>query len=301
MKDQFLINLSKHFTVKIIGILFFVGVIYSCKNKESNLAIHPYCASEYCSVEGKQELINLYQNSNTIEKTIYFDVNCIVSSAKSPAFFKISEKIKKLNQTYFPSHIQFRLLPIISHQPVAVNLDEIERKKSFRRLVTQDLEKVDALNIFIVPHGKYLNGFTYVIQDNFLNYFNLVECNTTFISEKAWFNESTLEHELGHFFGLQHTFGKSPYENTTLEKPDGSNCIEEGDFICDTPADPNGKINKKCEYIGLSDAKKYDFNPPITNYMSYYRNDCKNEFTLGQYASMNAFANKYRKYLGTEN
>ncbi len=301
MKDQFLINLSKHFTVKIIGILFFVGVIYSCKNKESNLAIHPYCASEYCSVEGKQELINLYQNSKAIEKTIYFDINCIVTSEKSLHFFKISEKIKKLNQTYAPSHIQFRLLPIILHKPVAVNLDEIERKKSFRRLVTQDLEKVDALNIFIVPHGKYLNGFTYVIRDNFLNYFNLVECNTTFISEKAWFNESTLAHELGHFFGLQHTFGKSPYENTTLEKPDGSNCIEEGDFICDTPADPNGKINKKCEYIGLSDAKKYDFNPPITNYMSYYRNDCKNEFTLGQYASMNAFANKYRKYLGTEN
>lgn len=49
-----------------------------------------------------------------------------------------------------------------------------------------------------------------------------------------------------------------------------------------THADPNGKIDKNCEYIGLSDAKKHDFNPPVNNYMGNYRNDCKNEFTVGQ-------------------
>lgn len=281
--------------------LLLASAIYSCKNKESNLAIHPFCASDYCSDDGKEELINLYQQNKIIEKTLYFDVNCIVTSEKSPEFFKISEKIKKLNQIFSPSHIQFLLQPIISHQPVAINLDEIERKKRARNLVARNLEKKDAINLFIVPHGEYLNGFTYVIQEKYLSYFNILECNTSFISDKAWFNESTLAHEMGHFFGLQHTFGKSPYENTTLEKPDRSNCVDEGDFICDTPADPNGKINKKCEYIGLSDAKKYNFTPPVSNYMSYYRNDCKNEFTVGQYASMNAFANKYRKYLSANN
>lgn len=297
MMQKFMAILSKYFNPKIIVMLLLATVFFSCKNKEGNQAIHPFCASEYCSADGKEELIDLYQHNKPIEKTIYFNVNCIVTSKKSPKFFKIAAKIEKLNQVFSPSHIQFRLLPIISHEPSTINLDEIENKKSALKLVTRNLEKKDALNIFIVQHGKYLNGFTYVIQDNFLSYFNLFECNTSFISEKAWFNESTLAHEMGHFFGLQHTFGKSPYENTTLEKPDGSNCVEEGDFICDTTADPNGKVNKKCEYIGLSDAKKYDFNPPVNNYMSYYRNDCKNEFTTGQYASMNAFANKYRKYL----
>ncbi|MBE0422350.1 MAG: hypothetical protein IBX66_00255 [Lutibacter sp.] len=289
--------LSKYFNIKIIGLLVLASITYSCKNKDGNQAVHPFCASDYCSDEGKEELINLYQNNKTTEKIINFEVNCIVTSEKSPEFFKISEKIKALNQIFFPARIQFQLRPIISHKPVAVNLDEIESKKSARNLVARNLEKKDALNIFIVPHGEYLNGFTYVIQENFLSYFNILECNTTFISDKAWFNESTLAHEIGHFFGLQHTFGKSPYENTTLEKPDGSNCVKEGDFICDTAADPNGKINKKCEYVGLSDAKKYDFNPPVNNFMSYYPNKCKNEFTAGQYASMNAFANKYRKYL----
>lgn len=300
MKKLFLCHLLKYLNLKIIGLLFLVSVFFSCENKEGNNAIHPNCASDYCSATGKEQLIDLYRNSKPIEKTLYFDVNCIVTAEKSLNYFKIKAKIEKLNQIFVPSHSQFRLLPKIFHHPSTFNLDEIEKEKTSRRMVTQDFEKGDALNIFIVPHGEYLNGFTYVIQENFFSYFNLLECNTTFISEKAWFNESTLAHEMGHFFGLQHTFGKSPYEKTTLEKPDGSNCVDEGDFICDTSADPNGKINKKCEYIGLSDAKKYDFNPPVNNYMSYYRNDCKNEFTDGQYASMNAFANKYRKYLSAK-
>jgi hypothetical protein len=59
------------------------------------------------------------------------------------------------------------LLPVISHYPENINLDEIESKKSTRKLVARNFKKKDALNIFIVPHGKYLNGFTYAIQEFF--------------------------------------------------------------------------------------------------------------------------------------
>ena len=150
--------------------------------------------------------------------------------------------------------------------------------------------------MFIVPKGEYLNGFTYVVPDTFINYLNL-KCNTIFINDEAWFNQSTLPHELGHFFGLQHTFGNNPIENTTSELPDGSNCKTEGDFICDTPADPNGLINKKCQFIGLSNKQKHNFKPLVNNYMSYYKNSCKNQFTNGQFLAMNLFANKFRTYL----
>jgi len=127
----------------------------------------------------------------------------------------------------------------------------------------------------------------------------IVSSSTAFVQEIQLekINFSTLSHELGHFFGLQHTFGKSPAENTTFEKPDGSNCLDEADFICDTPADPNGKINSRCEFIGLSDKKTHDFKPLVNNYMSYYQNACKNEFTEEQKTAMNVFANKYRYYL----
>lgn len=288
---------SKYLNLKLIGFGILLVGFYACKNAQNADENHPFCASEYCSASGKEELINLYKNNEYIKDTIYFNINCIVATKNSPAFFKIESKIHKLNHIFGSSYIQFKLLPLIPYEPQKYNLDEIEANSRNRRLVTKNLEKTNAINLFIVPHGKYLNGFTLVIPEKFSTYFNLLECNTTFISDEAWFNQSTLEHEFGHFFGLQHTFGKSPSENTTLEKPDGSNCLSEGDFICDTPADPNGKINSRCEFIGLSDKKMHNFNPLINNYMSYYQNACKNEFTEEQKIAMNVFANKYRNYL----
>ena len=93
--------------------------------------------------------------------------------------------------------------------------------------------------------------------------------------------ESTLVHELGHYFDLPHThsdlFGK--------ELVDGSNCEEAGDQVCDTPADPNlsGKVNSNCEYNGIeTDANGMSYSPPVHNIMSYSRSTCRNEFTADQ-------------------
>ena len=55
-------------------------------------------------------------------------------------------------------------------------------------------------------------------------------------------------HEFGHFFGLLHTHGSvnnaqvnpnDPNGNDWAECPDGSECCQLGDYICDTPPDPN--------------------------------------------------------------
>lgn len=288
---------AKYLNLRFIGFGILLVGFYACEKSPDKDTNHPYCASEYCSASGKEELIDLYKTKEFIKDTIYFSINCIVATEKSPDFFKIENTIQKLNKNFASSYIQFQLQPVISYEPQKYNLDEIEANSWNRSHVTKNLEKTNVINLFIVPHGKYLNGFTLVIPENFSTYFNLLECNTTFVSDKAWFNQSTLAHELGHFFGLQHTFGKSPSENTTFEKPDGSNCIDEADFICDTPADPNGKINSRCEFIGLSDKKTHDFKPLVNNYMSYYQNVCKNEFTEEQKTAMNVFANKYRNYL----
>lgn len=279
----------------VFAYIFLVVLVISC-NKSKKEEMHPFCASEYCSEKGKEELKTLYKESRTINDTLYINISVVVATTKQPIYFKIEEKIRELNTIYAPALIQFKLLPKIHHRIQNYTIDEIQDKNSIRNTVTKDLEQENIINLFIVPKGEYLNGFTYVVPDNFINYFNL-KCNTIFINDEAWFNQSTLAHEFGHFFGLQHTFGKSPNEKTTKEKPDGSNCSDEGDFICDTPADPNGLIDKNCEYIGLSDKKKHGYKPFVNNYMSYYRNSCKTEFTQGQYASMKAFANKYRMYL----
>lgn len=100
-------------------------------------------------------------------------------------------------------------------------------------------------------------------------------------------NGSTMPHEMGHFFGLSHTHGNTNGTLTT-ELVDGSNCDTDGDFICDTPADPQlgfGNVTSSCNYIGnATDANGDDFLPEPLNIMSYSRKSCRTLFTSQQYA-----------------
>lgn len=97
-------------------------------------------------------------------------------------------------------------------------------------------------------------------------------------------NGSTFIHEVGHFFSLYHTHGKTN-NGTTDELVDGSNCEFAGDNVCDTPADPNlnGKISRECEYTGSEmDANNDPFDPDPTNIMSYSRKACRTYLSPGQ-------------------
>ncbi|TXC82111.1 T9SS type A sorting domain-containing protein [Luteibaculum oceani] len=109
-------------------------------------------------------------------------------------------------------------------------------------------------------------------------------------------NGSTLIHEVGHFFSLRHTHGGTPNELV-----DGSNCATEGDYICDTPADPNlsGKVNTACQYTANEqDANGDTYVPDENNIMSYSRKSCRNVLTTGQYNSVAYSALNQRQNLG---
>ena len=97
---------------------------------------------------------------------------------------------------------------------------------------------------------------------------------------------TTLIHELGHLFGLLHTF-----EDSGAELVNGSNCETVGDGICDTPADPfipGAPITwtDGCEFIYEGTDLNGEFYSPDTgNYMSQYTG-CECGFTRGQYIFM---------------
>ncbi|MEQ8910279.1 MAG: M43 family zinc metalloprotease [Vicingaceae bacterium] len=99
-------------------------------------------------------------------------------------------------------------------------------------------------------------------------------------------SDYTISHELGHYFGLVHTF-----EGSGVELADGSNCETAGDQICDTPADPfvvgdpQESYVKDCRFISTKkDANDDFYNAHVGNIMSYY--ECQCEFTVGQYRKM---------------
>ncbi len=105
-------------------------------------------------------------------------------------------------------------------------------------------------------------------------------------------NGSTLSHEMGHFYALYHTHGKTN-TGTTDELVDGSNCSNHGDDVCDTQADPNlsGLVNTSCQYTGTGvDANGDTYVPDPNNIMSYSRKACRTVFTPAQYARINSTA-----------
>ncbi len=115
-------------------------------------------------------------------------------------------------------------------------------------------------------------------------------------------NGTTVEHELGHYFTLFHTHGKTN-TGTTDELVNGTNCNNAGDNICDTPADPNlsGRVTTGCIYTGTGvDANGQSYQPDVSNVMSYSRDQCTNRFSAGQYERIRNGYENGRNYLLVE-
>ncbi len=106
-------------------------------------------------------------------------------------------------------------------------------------------------------------------------------------------------HELGHFFNLPHTHHEDYYSMLVQELADGSECSQKGDFICDTPPDPDAAgiydaiVNyTDCEMYGVYDENGAVYKPMINNFMGYY-SACYMMpflFTEGQYEVMRRFS-----------
>ncbi|MDX1479136.1 MAG: hypothetical protein R3301_15585 [Saprospiraceae bacterium] len=104
----------------------------------------------------------------------------------------------------------------------------------------------------------------------------------------------TIAHEVGHCFGLLHTFEDAfgeGYINLAF-------CTTTGDKVCDTPADPYHEddpcfVSAGCAYVGscTDPVGATNYAPPYTNIMSYWAGeDCTvDELTSGQYARAHSF------------
>lgn len=198
---------------------------------------------------------------------------------------KIQEELESVNYFYKNAKIQFELCGQMKY--IDNSLYRTFNAPDEEDLLTQSTESPRVINIYftdtVIMNGTRVCGYSFLPMGP----------NTIFIDNACVNNGNTLAHEIGHFFSLLHTHGKS---NTVMtdELVNGSNCAIAGDYICDTPADPNlsGKVTyntltHKCTYTGNeTDANGDYFLPMVENVMSYSKAQCTDSFTTGQFMAI---------------
>lgn len=165
--------------------------------------------------------------------------------------------------------------------------------------ICDQVDELNNLNIYFVPElfkvsdGDTVNlcGYAYLSGQDKNRLIMLNSCST---------NGSTLAHEIGHYFSLQHTHSSS----NGYELVNGSNCSTAGDLFCDTPADPKlsySNVNQACVYVGNEQDLIGDFyNPDPRNIMSYSRKHCRDFFSNEQLTQMSNYFYYYRNYLSCQ-
>jgi hypothetical protein len=112
---------------------------------------------------------------------------------------------------------------------------------------------------------------------------------------KANIASKVFPHEMGHFFGLYHTFETS----LGVEFVNESNCTTAGDLLCDTPADINpAPVSNTCTWTGTNRDPNNDlYTPLLGNIMSYHNPVCPQNFTTDQYNRIIFCYQNFRNYL----
>ena len=163
----------------------------------------------------------------------------------------------------------------------------------------ENIMNVYFMNTVTNNSGGGICGFTYFPQG--------VSSNSDIVVMSANCSGNlynTFTHELGHHFGVEHTHG--PVNGIlTSELVSGANCNSAGDYICDTPADPQlssaNVSTVNCLYVPNtnpppSDAQGQYFDPDTSNFMSYAPQSCRYSFTPQQNAIFYATFHSLRSY-----
>lgn len=266
------------------------------------------CYAEKLTPTEQEELSFFIQNNQTsktrrAQYSLAVNVVVLTHSGESSAMSqnRVDELIQRASLYFSTIGINFYLQNGTIRQVV----DEpfVDFNISQEQALRQKYDRPDAINIYFVKtitmeDGSVLSGLsslpTYTFGSNRLMFSYLDGSFDNFSILK----DKTFLHELGHYFGLLHTFQDS--NNERLDKRElvtrqsGANCAYTGDQLCDTPADPYERL----QYITafdcnsrypetLQDAYGFQYVPFYDNIMSYHIR-CGNVFTEQQYQRMEA-------------
>ena len=139
------------------------------------------------------------------------------------------EMIAALNSYYSESGITFK--NIGSEYIDSDNWNKISAKNA--RNIFYHYSNSNAIDIFVFSGADNLGNLAGEAKDI---------PSTALLVNRDYYKKTTIAHEVGHCLGLFHTHhgtfsGES--NNATPELVDGSNSAIAGDYVVDTPADPN--------------------------------------------------------------
>lgn len=191
----------------------------------------------------------------------------------------VQTHIDRLNTEFSGANLSFYICEYTTiNSSYYYSLDDEAERNALR---DSSYPSFDVVDLFIVDHIEDALGFAY-----------LPPGRSMLVMRGSEMAESTLEHEMGHVFGLLHTH-ESDFGD---ELVNGSNCSTAGDRFCSTPADMNlqshvglgqccafGCVSFACDYVGICQDSNGDYySPSVENYMSYAPTSCTSEFTWEQ-------------------
>jgi hypothetical protein len=123
----------------------------------------------------------------------------------------------------------------------------------------------------------------------------VLNCNYVGNSGTVSNQGKTAVHEMGHYFGLWHTFFLQPEQSTACTEV---NCTFFGDEVCDTPPHNEGTFRRRqCDTAMVCRGNAFSQKIISTqNFMGYHEDDgCLKEFTFGQIVRMWYYIKYVRK------
>ncbi len=242
-----------------------------------------------------------YTNKSTSITYLPIKVH-IVGTNAGGGYYKLGtllDAMCTLNRQYAPYDWQFYIYDEINY----INSDALYNHTGSYQSIINAQSVANVINMFFVadPSGAcgYFSSFGGPQNPGGGGRQGFIAINNSCAGDE----NSTIAHELGHFFSLPHTFygweGRSATDapRSSDERVNGSNCNSSADFFCDTPADfISDRWN--CPYtLTKNDFQGNPYNPDGSLYMSYANDACQDHHSVEQVDAIKAYLSDRRSYM----
>ncbi len=238
-------------------------------------------------------------------------------TAESPVF-DVMSLVESINRDFAPYNWRF-FVEDVNGVPFDYFFDDARNTKLSQDAAFLEANRAtSAITIYVTGDATTPNSSGVGVT---LGYYSFRQDILVVRTSEIGSNAATASHELGHYFGLPHTFRGwdcvtwegTVCSDTTYKSPvtqliapctlggnsipvelvtrgSGANCATAGDLFCDTPADYQfGLGYPSCSYDGAVKDRNGDaLAPAENNFMSYFQDCNPYEFSPQQFAAMAA-------------